>query len=362
MKFLRKHTHPPFSLYGESRSTLPSASQFLVFYKLIAILCLLSFCLCAAGCNRTQSDDVSTKLAPTSKESASSGPLTVTLSLSATSISLAETLTLTLEAVAPEESEITFPDFAASVGDFTLVDTKVLPKKLTGKGVSMGRIWFLSPFLAGDYVIPDLAVKAQSNGKLSEVSFPGQTITVTSFLDPKDKEMALADIQAPLSLPVPPLYYLLAGCALFVVLALLVYIVRRKKTPQKLPPPIAAHLQALEKINMLLGENKNITDYSLFYNRLSLILRRYIEKRFGIKAPEQTSEEFLQALGSASMFSDQQKNLLKHFLLHSDLIKFAQMTPTDSEIMESVELCRNFISATGDEGLPGNNKQRGEKT
>ena len=54
------------------------------------------------------------------------------------------------------------------------------------------------------------------------------------------------------------------------------------------------------------------------------------------------------ALGHTPMFSAQHKELLKNFLHRSDLIKFAKITPTEAEIMVSVESCRDFIQATGE--------------
>ena len=44
-----------------------------------------------------------------------------------------------------------------------------------------------------------------------------------------------------------------------------------------------------------------------FYQELSMILRRYIEGRFGLSAPEQTTEEFLVSIEEISFFASERK-------------------------------------------------------
>ena len=55
------------------------------------------------------------------------------------------------------------------------------------------------------------------------------------------------------------------------------------------------------------------------------MLRHYIEDRFGLRAPEQTTEEFLAELRQKHVFGERQKDLLRAFLEHCDLVKFAEL-------------------------------------
>jgi hypothetical protein len=65
-----------------------------------------------------------------------------------------------------------------------------------------------------------------------------------------------------------------------------------------------------------------------FYVRVSAILRRYVELRFGLRAPEQTTEEFLvSALATGGLIAAH-RDLLETFLQHCDLVKFARHRPT----------------------------------
>jgi hypothetical protein len=79
---------------------------------------------------------------------------------------------------------------------------------------------------------------------------------------------------------------------------------------------------------------------------VTLILRRYVERRFGLRAPERTTEEFLGELRETSVLDDGLKKLLRAFLQHADLVKFAQLRPLGDEIEGTLSSCRDFILAT----------------
>ena len=60
-----------------------------------------------------------------------------------------------------------------------------------------------------------------------------------------------------------------------------------------------------------------------FFVAISSIVRRYLEDRFELRAPELTTEEFLALAGSASHLSHDHQHLLRDFLRQADLVKFA---------------------------------------
>ena len=82
--------------------------------------------------------------------------------------------------------------------------------------------------------------------------------------------------------------------------------------------------------------------------RLSTILRRYVELRFGLRAPEQTTEEFLvSALATGGLIAAH-RDLLEAFLQHCDLVKFARHHPTPSAMEEAFESAKTFVEHTAD--------------
>lgn len=80
-----------------------------------------------------------------------------------------------------------------------------------------------------------------------------------------------------------------------------------------------------------------------FFARLSMIVRRYIEGRYGLHAPEQTTEEFLNIASSSSDISDSHQRFLSTFLARCDQIKFAQMAPSPEEGSEQIAQVRRFL-------------------
>ena len=80
-----------------------------------------------------------------------------------------------------------------------------------------------------------------------------------------------------------------------------------------------------------------------FSIRVSDILRRYVMEQFDLPMTRQTSVEFLNAIGSAASFGDEEKALLADFLNRCDLIKFARYdaTPSDSRLL--LDEARQFV-------------------
>ena len=64
-----------------------------------------------------------------------------------------------------------------------------------------------------------------------------------------------------------------------------------------------------------------------FYLRLTGIVRQYVEDTTGIRAPEQTTEEFLRDMRSSSVFPADRSARLAEFLEAADLVKYAGQEP-----------------------------------
>ncbi len=80
-----------------------------------------------------------------------------------------------------------------------------------------------------------------------------------------------------------------------------------------------------------------------FYLELTMIVRRYIERQHLIRAPEQTTEEFLAAVGKNPKFSHEVVSRLRSFLEAADLVKFAGDHPTGTEISGATVTATEYI-------------------
>jgi hypothetical protein len=83
-----------------------------------------------------------------------------------------------------------------------------------------------------------------------------------------------------------------------------------------------------------------------YHTLLSDVIRRYIEMRFGLRAPRQTTAEFLEAARQASPLTPSDQQMLRDFLERCDLAKFAQARPSPQACREVTALARAFIEQT----------------
>jgi hypothetical protein len=110
---------------------------------------------------------------------------------------------------------------------------------------------------------------------------------------------------------------------------------------------LSPHERAYQELERLIAQDLiEKGEIKPFYQEISLILRRYIENRFGIHAPELTTEEFLEGLKTDTIFPAAYQNLLKNFLTHCDLVKFAAHQPTTEDIQNTFDSCKKFIEET----------------
>jgi hypothetical protein len=83
-----------------------------------------------------------------------------------------------------------------------------------------------------------------------------------------------------------------------------------------------------------------------WYVELSAIVRRYLENRFNLRAPELTTEEFLREARRSSELTREHRDLLTAFLEGCDRVKFAGYVPGESESLEALASARRFVEET----------------
>lgn len=317
---------------------------------------LMALILVTGGCSSNERQDEDTAAFEIVK-AYDQGPLSVSLRVERAKISVADRLRVVLEASAPETMDVELPGRTAKLGEFTVADFRASQPRLSAEGRVVHRSsYVLEPFLAGSYKLPPLTVRyaeKQSQGAgLREVLTEEVLVEVTSVLA-EGEEPQIKEIAEPVDMPAPWWPWVAGAAALAGLAAGLYWWRKRKRLKEDIVPPAAPHEVAYQELEKLLAagllENG---EAKLFYLRLSNVLRHYIEDRFGLRAPEQTTEEFLAELGRSQPFSPAHKQRLQEFLEHCDLVKFAEMQPTRQEADTAVALCRRFIDETKHEESP----------
>ncbi len=132
-----------------------------------------------------------------------------------------------------------------------------------------------------------------------------------------------------------PLFYSIIG-SIFLLALLLLFILTRKKATVAKPqePPIPPDQQALSDLRLVWKQQDQFED-KIFASSLSDILRKYIEAEFSIRAPELTTEEFLDEAKGHNDLKGEFADQLKEFLNLVDLVKFAKM-PLELENREEL--------------------------
>ncbi len=158
------------------------------------------------------------------------------------------------------------------------------------------------------------------------------------------------DIKPPVNLPFNPLILIVIGIVLGLMLligGMVWFIKKRKKIKKKIEPPKSPEQIAYERLAELLKKNlPQDGKVKQYFIEISDILRRYVEGRFKLRAPELTTPEFLETIKKSNQLTSEHKLLLKEFLVCCDLVKFAKYGPSEKEIEDSAEIVRKFVDET----------------
>jgi hypothetical protein len=156
----------------------------------------------------------------------------------------------------------------------------------------------------------------------------------------------LRDVKPPVDYPVDYVVFGVIDVFLIVALIGLIYVMRRFLQGMRKPLVLPAWSQAFRQLSELQQQQKPDKEY---YFQVTAILRHYIEVRFAVKAPEMTTQEFLQSLKKGCPIPSRQEAILEDFLQQCDLIKFANVPVTRLDRQKAMAMVRQFIDETKDD-------------
>jgi hypothetical protein len=265
-------------------------------------------------------------------------------------ITTAEQVSLELESRARESWRVDFPEIADALGQFRVSAREAERRHLGRHGtLTVTRAYTLEPSLPGSYLIPPLTLSFGEAGEEFPFSLTSEPITVevSSMLPPTLGEQDLEPIAGPVGLPSRRWLWIGGGAAVALALAAgAVLLLRRRSRNLAIRKPLGSGEAALAELEELLARGlAEQGQFREFYQALSDLARRYVERRYAIRAPERTTEEFLREAQDSPALSGHSE-LLRSFLLHCDLVKFARLEPHAGEVTAAVEACRSFITRT----------------
>ncbi len=318
------------------------------------------FCLCVISCRTHEADPLPEKKRDTGiHETYDRGPATVIIDIDRKEITIADRLHLTLTIVVHEDYEAILPGFGEKLEQFGIVDYTTTRPELTGNSrKKISRSYVLEPFLSGDYTIPAMTIEFRKKDapetETHQIQTSELTVKVRSLLPEDLTDVSLHEIKPPVPLPrsfnIRFWGGLIGGVLILAVIAGIILAKARKRRKADDPgPKIPAHEAAYEALDRLVQDDLiNKGAVKIFYQRISAIVRHYIEDRFSLRAPEQTTEEFLGNMETARDFPGEYQTLLRSFLNHCDLVKFAEYQPAPDDIQKTFDSCRAFIDGTAE--------------
>ena len=84
--------------------------------------------------------------------------------------------------------------------------------------------------------------------------------------------------------------------------------------------------------------------YKDFYVELTMVVRRYIERRHAVRAPNLTTDEFLRAARENPAFTPEAIAELKSFLESADMVKFAGVEATPEMADSATGKARDYLT------------------
>ncbi len=257
------------------------------------------------------------------------------------------TYTVTVEA--PATANIRFGDMVEKMGGLQVTsgpDHSSVP--IEGDRIRVSESYRVEGIFPQDYFIEPATVTI--NDQTYTAPSPALRVRELTAEESKEAEQFAGIVDPP---PVPRDWYRdwrvwsLVAIVAALAIGLVRYLRRRRPAVEVAPTPLAPWDVAYQRLRDLdLRQLPKTGKYGVFYVDLSAILRYYIEDRFHVHAPEQTTPEFLSAMSESGTLDDEHQRFLARFLKLSDRVKFAQYQPRLEEMDQSFVEVLKFVDDT----------------
>lgn len=236
---------------------------------------------------------------------------------------------------APEDIDVSLPEMSNRVGELDVVDMSASADTLPDGRRQVVESYVLEGFLKAEESEKNFTIEpiTVTWGDGQDITIPSLTLRLRELTEDERAaaEVFIDDID-PMEIPTSTSRdwraWLLGIASLVAVAAIAYFIVRRLRRPVVIVPKTAWDL-AYERMNEL--DRRQLPQkgaYDEYYVVLSRIIRVYIEDRFHIHAPEQTTPEFLADASASGNVSAEHEAMLARFLHRCDRVKFAKYTPS----------------------------------
>lgn len=212
----------------------------------------------------------------------------------------------------------------------------------------------LAPFEEGVYELPPILVQRTYAGKVDTLLFEGVRLEVATI--PVDTAtFEIRDIKGQIKYPVTfkEVFPWLGGFILLLALvAVAIYLVVRYRRRKGLEPSPdePAYIVALRRLEHFRNDKFWTPEKQKgFYSGVTDALKEYIEDRFGVDAPEMTTEELFSALKNRPEIAADVFESAKDLFERADFVKFAKYVASDEDNARVIPTAINLVTSTIEE-------------
>ena len=239
---------------------------------------------------------------------------------------------------------VTWPDSSVELGDFEVLGAGPSPAP-PFRDQPMASSWMIRTFASGRVELPGFSLGL--GDRILEV--PARTIRIASVAGIDTDPAAHRDITGPIDLKIDSsifwLWILLGGLVLILAIIAAVWWWHR---PRPSPPPTPADTWAFKELDLLESRGHlSAGRIHRFYVELTDIVRRFIELRYGLAAPERTTPEFVREATRHPQIGDEHARVLGNLLKAADMVKFAGDRPASTEAQRHLGFVRDFVGEVG---------------
>lgn len=306
---------------------------------------------------------------------------TVRATIQPSDILIGEQAVINIEVISPKGRNIIFPVYQDTLQAGIEVLSMLPPDTTMTEVMTINQKYIVTSFDSTLYHVPYMQVISdldtlRTNDFGLKVSAPQLSDTTLAYLEKlKNHEtdsidfaqLNISDIK-PIQKPefvwqdyLEYLYIPLLICLVLILIGLAVFFILRKRqkgyffTPKIILPPHVVALEGLDKLKESKLWQKGMEKQ--YYTELTDILRRYVDQRFNINAPEMVSDDIIAAVHLATDTKSATEGL-SQILKLADLVKFAKYTPFGDENDLSLVNAYLFVNQTKIEERPTLEEQK----
>ncbi len=280
-------------------------------------------------------------------EETSQGAVAVTFTFDPPVVRLDRDILLTIRINSPTNVNVKLPPLENRVKGFVVAGSyDGHPVVRNGKSIRERNVR-LTPRISPEYRIAPMAVTWKQPGTGLDQWFPTKPVVLASEpLMPGDPGKSISEAHGAVWI-YPGLKGFIGYTLALLGLAALAYgswrlfrKVRRAVQLRRMSPRERALFELAELMAKDLIGHDRVKE---FYFELTMIVRMYIERAHAIRAPEQTTEEFLVIVSQDPRFSRDVVKRLREFMQAADLVKYAGMHPSQPSVDGAIATAKTYI-------------------